>query len=279
MKTTLALLSAALCLSAPAAFAQSPYTGWAHDYTGSEPNTLLLWKFDDPNPALDSSSGGHNVVFSGTGTATDVTGKFNEAFESGPARSTSNDSYARNTSSASVFNGSAMSVEFWYQPRTDVITGAPVLAYFFDKKYASNNGISLSMLNNGSSTGALYLQLGNGSTSSSLISSDLDWDVNTWYNIAVTYENVAGNGVSNIYRDGELVGTKTTSGFGDLAPGTLWWNLANRLGSTYGSMPGYYDNFRIASKAYNYGPIPEPGSIALLAVSAISLFYLRKRNV
>ncbi|MFV0338110.1 MAG: LamG-like jellyroll fold domain-containing protein [Chthoniobacterales bacterium] len=88
-----------------------------------------------------------------------------------------------------------MSIEFWYQPQTDILTGAPTVSYFFDKKYSTNNGISLALSN----TGALYLQMGNGTTSSNLLGSTLTWDSGTWYNIAVTYENIAGDGAGATY--------------------------------------------------------------------------------
>src|SRR5690606_2181908 len=96
--------------------------------------------------------------------------------------------------------------------------------------------------------------------------------------LAVTYENVDGDGVMKIFRDGVVLAQRVVSDFGDLDPGTRWWQLANRLGSSYGSMPGYYDNFRISDVAYNYSNIPEPSAAVLLVLFPVAFIWIRNKR-
>lgn len=274
-------------ISTPLAIAQSydgsPYTAWQNDYTGNEANTLLLWKFDNDNPSsnygYDYSGGGHNATFHSTGTQTGVSGKFGTSFLSGPDRSSANDSYARNTASSDVFNGSALSVEFWFRPVVDGGTTS-TLSHMVDKRYADPGvGLLLTFRNTeGGNQGYLALSVGNGTTLASLNTAGLDWDADTWYHIAVTFENVDGDGIMKIFRDGKEAASRVVDDFGDIDPGTRWWNLANRIGSSYGSMPGYYDNFRISDVAYNYSAIPEPATAMLLIAIPVLLFWIRKRS-
>lgn len=255
----------------------APYTDWQNDYTGTESGTLLLWKFNSPDPSLDSGTGGYNATFSTTGTQTGVTGKFGQAFFSGPDKSTSNDSFARNGASAEVFNTSALSVEFWFQPvMAGVSTGN--IAYFVDKKYSSSShtGVLLALNNTGETPGTLYFEVGNGSSSTSIRTASLEWNVGQWYHIAATYQNVDGDGVLRIFRDGKEEGFREVEAFGSLDAGARFWNLANRLGSSNNSStPGYYDNFRISSIAYDYAPIPEARTAMLLFLLTPFVFLSR----
>lgn len=279
--TSLGLLSATVLTAQ--SYDGSPYTAWQNDYTGNEAHTLMLWKFDNDNPSsnygYDYSGGGHNAGFHTTGTQTGVPGKFGTSFLSGPNRSSENDSYARNTASANLFNGSALSVEFWFRPVEDGGTSA-TLSHMVDKRYSDPGvGLLLTFWNSDVKQGYLRFQVGNGTTLVSLDTAGLEWDADLWYHLAVTFENVDGDGVMKIFRDGEVIAQRTVEDFGDMAPGTRWWQMGNRIGSSYGSMPGYYDNFRISDVAYNYSNIPEPTTAMLLIAIPVLGFWIRRRSV
>ncbi len=285
---TLPLTLAACWMATSAVAATIPlYTAWVNDYTGEEAHTIGLWKFDNPDPAANSSTNpayAHpEATFHSTGTQTGVPGKFGEAFLS-TSKSTANNSYASFTSTP--FNGSAMSVEFWYSPLSTFPGTGSSYSYLFDKMFDDNSGMKLILTN----TNKLRLTIGNGTAIKGMNPSEaITLVAGEWYHFAVTYENagdqivegetIKGDGTVKLFLNGNLLAEATYANFGDLNSGTRGWRLANRVGSTYGSLPGYYDNFRISDIAYNYGPapIPEPGTIASLALM-LPLFWGLKRS-
>src|SRR5690606_20937114 len=73
MTTTIASLKrvalAVLCMLPPAHSFADPYYDWMNDYTGSEPNTLILWKFNvtgETNSHMRDSSGNNRNLHSNT---------------------------------------------------------------------------------------------------------------------------------------------------------------------------------------------------------------------
>lgn len=256
----------------------SPYTGWANDYSGTEDHTLSLWKFDTATGVAANSYTGSTATLTigSTSTQTGVAGKFGEALYVGPTQSTSS-SGARSDGTDGVgrgmFNGSAMSVEFWYQPIAGSL-GLGQQVYLFDKMYTANTGMVLTIVNG--SANPLRFTVGNGSETASLTTNDLTWQLETWYHIAVTYENIEGDGQMKIFRDGAMLGALVVDDFGDLVQGIRYWSIGNRDGTTYRSGPGYYDNFRISNVAYNFAPIPEPLTISM-ALLLLCGVWLRKR--
>lgn len=240
-----------LCLTAQPRAVAAPYTGWASDYTGNEPGTLALWKFDDPSPGADASGNGWDLTYQSIGTQTGVPGKFGQAYYSVPPVSTANDSYTQTAVEGSVlFNASQMSVDFWFKPAFDTLSGN---VYLVDKMRNTSTGLMLRI----NPAGSLIFSVGNGTAVSTLTSDLITWDAANWYNIALTYQNVEGDGVLKIFLNGNLVGQQVAADFGDLDAGAQRWRLGNRLVSAYASAPGYYDNFRIADIAYDYAPVPE----------------------
>lgn len=296
--------TAVCCLGISSAFS-APYTGWMNDYTGSEANTLLLWKFDNtgteenPSYGADSSGNGHYARFAtGTGggdtqtdigsaaglTATGVTGKFGTGFQSGPGSSTDHNAYVRNTNAA-VFNGAAISVEFWFNPEFDGV-GTQNWVWLFDKwrananpgSNADNSGIALRISQAGTGNeGRLEFLVGNGTSTSNAFTESLEWEADTWYHIAVTFENINNDGHLKIFRDGQLLGDNTVVDFGDAAAGSYTWRLGNRITSSYGSAPGIYDNFRISSVSYEYA-IPEPGTLTLFLLAPLFGFFNKRKH-
>lgn len=261
-------------LACPALLHAEPYTGWMEDYTGSEAGTLLLWKFDSGATHADSSSTGKwalNTNFSKG--AFGVPGKFGEGYYAN--RTSGSDVMAVSTVSGieNVFNGSALSVEFWFAPDSDTL----VSGYLFDKMYDTKNGLSLFMTN----AGELRLQIGNSQLTQTLTSPAQSWAAGEWQHVAVTYQNVADVGEAKIYLNGVVIASASYAGFGDLTPSNRRWNVGNRAASNYFPTYGYYDNFRVSSVAYEYGvPVPEP-SIALLMLPALgagAMFLKRNRQ-
>lgn len=272
MKSTLSL---ALLLAAAATGTAAITTDWNQDYTGSEAHTLALFKFDSPTPLKDASDHIADGTLNANAAVTPDGGKFGGGLEV-PTFSTKNDNNVR--FNASAFSTSAISVEFWFRPLIDgaVSSGS---AYLFDKKYTTNTGMELSIWN----SGLLIFTVGNGDISSSLRSDksgvNLTWNSDQWYHIAATFENVNGNGVLSLYRDGTLLSTNTVAGFGDLSNNTRDWVIGNRSGPSYSSAAGYYDNFRVSDVAYQYAPIPEPTfGWALLPLGAWLLARTRKKG-
>lgn len=260
---------------ATASLHAAPYTDWQFDYTGNEANTLMLWKFDQPAPKSDASGNGKTAALAATNpnaTVGEVDGRFGQAFYSG-SYSTSNDSFAQAAGSAALMSASALSVEFWYQPLSDTIAPGNH-AYFFDKKFDTKLGTYLRLNNTDGKAGSLDFSVGNGTVSANLRTGSLAWEAETWYHIAVTFENVDGDGVLKIFRDGNVLAETIVPDFGSISNSGSLWRMGNRLGSGYGSLPGYFDNFRISSVAYDYAPIPEPGTTALL-LTALTIGALR----
>ncbi len=185
-----------------------------------------------------------------------------------------------------------MSVEFWFRPLEDGVASGN-LAYFFDKQYTTKYGLQLRLDNTDSKAlGALSFLVGNGVDSNlSLKTGGLEWNADQWYHVAVTFELIGDDATIKIFRDGQQLGSRIGEGFGPMVnsvevTGTdaknYFWRLGNRLGSSYGSTPGYFDNFRISDVAYQYAaPIPEPSVTAILGLTGLGLLlaaHSRRKN-
>jgi len=132
MKTTIASLKrvalAVLCMLPAAHSFADPYYDWMNDYTGSEPNTLILWKFNvtgETNSHMRDSSGNNRNLHSNTKATFNRPGKFDEGIFIDPDNGTTGMGISSNTS---AFNGDAISVEMWFKPLTEISTNG----YLFD---------------------------------------------------------------------------------------------------------------------------------------------------
>lgn len=265
---------ATLALATITQAATLPYTGWIDDYTGTEAHTLGLWKFDDSqnygvNSASNSPYHEMNMSFASKGVEVGAPGKFGTSFfsrgtDNEPGRSIANDSHATLAGSPALFNGSALSIEFWYSPVVPAGELGAGYSYFFDKMKNDPTGVQLRLNNTNEPKQRLTFTVGNGDKVVSANTRELTWEVGAWYHIAVTFENVNGDGVLKIFRDGEELASTVSVNFGDMAAGTQSWRVANRLVSSYSSVPGYYDNFRVSDIAYSFAPVPEPRGIAFM---------------
>lgn len=287
--TILSLAVASVGMLQAQAYDGSPYTDWTRDYTGSEANTLLLWKFDNPNPRINSAAGTHGATVVTPAEAGVAGGKFGDAFYI-PERVNANTSYARITGSAATLLGSTiptLSVEFWFKP-IDPLTPS---AYFFDYQFTTNEGLQLHLVKETNGTGALQFSVGNGKTimvdgsevrapgsTFTIRSGVVDWNVDQWYHVAVTFEDLGSESVLKIFRDGEELMSGVVEDFGSIVPYSGIWRLGNRVGSNYSSMPGYFDNFRISNIAYQYAAIPEPSVAVIAAIGGLGLLLAARRR-
>ncbi|HWL51556.1 MAG TPA: LamG-like jellyroll fold domain-containing protein [Chthoniobacteraceae bacterium] len=289
-----AALSIALAASATVASAQtydgSPYTAWANDYSGSEPHTLVLWKFNTAAPKADSSENGRDVLINNSTGSSGFSnasvgvpgGRFGEGMFIS-TRSTTDASSLDVSSSVSLFPSSALSLEFWFKPIEDGVAGGS-LSYFVDKKYDSNTGVQLVLNNQGTGNGgSLQFIVANGAQSSAVFSvrtSGLEWKTGEWYHVAATFEvNSEGDTLLKIFRNGEMLASDSRAGFGPIVnKANSRWRLGNRLGSGYGAALGYYDNFRISDVAYQYAAIPEPSVAAIAALGGLGLLLASRRR-
>lgn len=240
------------CLGISSAFSE-PYTAWKNDYTGTEPHTIALWQFDDFHGVNKNSYDGSatpnpypsaNIHVGHVNTG--VEGKFGTGIEIVDASTSDNSARAFSIGKAEeLFHGSAISVELWYQaPEAPMPKG-----YFFDKMYTSKSGLRLSFRNE-----ELVLEAGNGEQTMQLTVPSPVLEANTWYHLAVTYENTNGLGILKLYLNGELLGDTEAPDFGDLDAGDRVWTLGNRSASSYSPLLGTYDNFRISDTVYEYAP-------------------------
>ncbi len=256
------LLKLALLLSVATPAGAATLTTWNTDYTGSEAHTLALYKFDSPDPLKDVSNHASNAVLTSSAVLQPTGGKFGGGVRVPTFQTTAGHNVFMD---ANIFSGSAMSIEFWFRPLIEGGMSGGV-GYLFDKRYSTNSGVDLSLW----STGLMIFTVGNGANPAVSLRSDKDgkaltWSTSQWYHIAATYENVDGDGVLSLYRDGELLSTSTVADYGNLAAGARGWHLGNRSGSTHGTAPGDYDNFRISDVAWVYAaPVPEPSAAWLL---------------
>lgn len=287
MKIRALLPSALFCLAVASGgmlqaqtYDGSPYTDWASDYSGSEPHTLLLWKFDQPSPRSNSAASAYAVASSGPRTAPGVDGgKFGEALLIPERASGETDFVQASGSISSLFSASAMSVEFWFRPLEDGIVSGN-LAYFFDKQYNTRYGLQLRLDSSvAGNPGALSFIVGNGVDANlGVRTGGLDWKADQWYHIAVTFEEINNDATIKIFRDGVMLDSATREGFGPMVNSGSLWRVGNRLGSSYGSLPGYFDNFRISDVAYQYAAIPEPSVAAIVAIGGLGLLLAARRR-
>ncbi len=262
----------AASLSAQTIYDGSPYTGWNSDYTGNEPHTIGLWKFDDPDPSLDAYDGAANpnsyatAAINVADVTTGVSGKFGEGFsvQSGV------DGSRAYVSQTDIFNASALSVEVWYQ--TPAVIDTSGWLFHGLGKTTNKGGVGLQV-----TPTQLVLNVGNGSGISTFGVAAPDWSANTWYHLAVTFENVGGDGVVSIFLNGNRLGGTTLEDFGNLALSDRSFSVGNRNVSTWSPLLGTYDNFRIADVAYHYAAVPEPATAASLLLLTPVFCLLRRR--
>tara|TARA_R100000027_G_scaffold66361_1_gene62156 strand:+ start:560 stop:1423 length:864 start_codon:yes stop_codon:yes gene_type:complete len=239
------------------------YTGWTGDYDGSSDNTLLLYTFEEGAGSISSAN-----IASGTGALADtpmsisttnttmgVEGKFGDAFQSNLPSAGGNSGYGQipGTNLGSNLSLSEMTVELWYKPlASDVIPAA--VSYLVDYRYSSSSGFQFAFFESDNSFRAY---VGNGTSLLVAIMPvvDLNFTEDTWTHLAMTYEDGVG---LKVYQDGDLIGEKLSTTFGTLEGYNGNMRIGNRVGSSYNSQPGDYDNFRVSDVAYDFTtPIPE----------------------
>ena len=241
------------------------YTGWTGDYDGTSDNTLLLYTFDDEAGATStdniasgtSSIGVAPMNIAPSGTTMGVEGKFGNAFQSDSPSSNLSIGYGQVASASigSAFAIPEISVELWYKPLSDEPDPAGGYSYLIDHRYSSSSGFQMAFLGNDDSFRA-YVGNGTSLLSAIIPVSSMNFEADTWTHLALTYEDGVG---MKVFQDGDLIAESLNSEFGSLATysgGNL--RIGNRVGSSYNTQTGDYDNFRVSDVAYDFTtPIPE----------------------
>lgn len=255
------------------------YTDWVNDYDGTSPNTMVLYKFNEASgtSAANSASGTSSLgvtplTISSTNTTVGVAGKFDLAFQSNSPLSTSADSYARRGFGTS-FALPEISVEMWFKPVSASPGPASGFSYILDNQFTTNNGFQIYFY----SPTQFRVAVGNGTSKIYATTTTASWSTDTWTHLAFTYESGVG---LNVFQDGENIATTASTDFGSLAAYTGFLDLANRVGSSYASQPGVYDNFRISNVAYDYMPVPEVSQSAAVAgaLGLLTAYFIRRRK-
>ncbi|MFH1290057.1 MAG: LamG domain-containing protein, partial [Nanoarchaeota archaeon] len=95
---------------------------------------------------------------------------------------------------------------FWIKPTIDYDDVADT--YNLIKKVTASDGYSMNI--NGWSGQRIQVRMSNGTDGDSSFQSDaLDWDANTWYHVAITFDN--SSLVGNFYRNGASIGNDTVN--------------------------------------------------------------------
>lgn len=231
--------------------AAEPYTGWKNDYEGTEEGTILLWKFDEGDPTIDSSGNKYQVSRIVMPAAEEPEGKFGAAVRlAGPSNPDKNENYVQGvSSSADALPTEGFSIELWFKADGYSTNDHSAGGYIFDKMYSDKEGVALSYSRQEKTLSA---RTGNGTEILRVVSQPVEFSENQWTHLALTWDSQSG--VFRIYQDGNVVGESVNPDFGSIAPGRRVFRLGNRNGSLYSSMSGVYDNFRVSSVVYTYAP-------------------------
>lgn len=271
-------LCAALCNA-------SPYYGWVNEYTGSEPNTLGLWNFNQnqiqnlaagtiaKEVVRDSNSSYQYGFLSNALGATctyNTGGKFGWGAILPYADQNLGDqavnyvqvSNPTDMSRNAIWpNGSdpSLSVECWF--KLDQLDAR--VHYIIDHMYTTHEGYMLALQHNAAwplGKYRLWWSVGNGN--SGTYPNDLytfidltDWQANRWYHVAGTWD--AKTRAVYLYRDGVLVNDHVYAGAAPIVNGTLSLRIGERQSSTYAQgFGGAIDGVRISNTAYSYAVPP-----------------------
>ncbi len=249
--------TAALAVAAVAlpAYAAEPNTGWQEGYTGEEPNTLLLWKFDgetSDEQLRDASPHGRNATLRGESEdRLGVEGKFGQGLRVLAGTGERTGVYLADTRALHSATG-ALTVELWYKSTNNGF------GWIIDKKQADSMHWGFYLTRDRDNQ--LKFQVGNGEKSETLQTEGLTWTPNAWYHLAITFENTGdpdtGDATISLYRNGEQLGTRTLEGFGDLEPNTRPFTIGDRETGTNGGGEGrgVYDEVRVSNVAYTFTP-------------------------
>ncbi len=258
----LSVLSLALVFvwtSSALAAGENPYFS---PYTGSEPDTLVLWKFDGATDAAreaESGSGSNYAITSwgyqgqaGSGTTPDSTsetgGKFGGAYVS------TTEGYGSAANGFSVWSGTDIvkTIEFWFLVDSSVLNpdgtwneGNLGVATWEMEMLHGGFGIYLENITDRMVDQAGYDSGGN------FFGPAMTWAPDTWYHYAAEYrDSTHANPGATMYLDGVVIATDDRS--------IIWGEDASadlRFGnyaSTYDlGLVGKIDEVRVSNTAFN----------------------------
>lgn len=293
MKQTLRVVLAALTLLPSAILAQAPYTP-----TGS---TLILYHFDEgaaATTAVDSSGHGRDATY-GSAAVRGVTaqpGMGNAVAPGGPAIGGNprwTDSANANGQNSPLYQlaSNSFTIEMWI--RLDELPQSVDMQLLTihpsDQTFSFDLNLSIIRGDNAAFGGAL--SLGAGGAADLVLSSKINWELNEWYHIAVTYDAKGGGKGDYRFYVNRAGDTSTPTPISQSLnrsqlqmlttnTNTRTLDVGNRS-SAYGDafrFRGSIDEFRISSEALTAFSIPEPSTAALGALSALAFVYHRRRR-
>ncbi|MBN2377468.1 MAG: metallophosphoesterase [Sedimentisphaerales bacterium] len=234
------------------------------EYSGSEPDTLLLYHFNEPDQAA-SIPAGYNINPS---AFTGGDGFTANGWSGGGYLSTfaGNGAIVSGTSAASLFSASdpVKTIEAWVKIAPSAFDGSGnfdtpwnemQLARFDGASGAGGAGGLIINTNNGTNEGTLQSTFGYGLGGTS-DSSSVTWEAATWYHLAWEFRNSDQNepGVK-FYRNDELIGyVEQDIDWSD--SGDIYWANHPAGSPVDAGLEGVMDEFRVSNTAFN--PVSAP---------------------
>ena len=240
------------------------YTDWTSEYTGTEPNTVALWNFNEDQIQVDTYTIAKELVSGlfwpegailsfvpGTSASFGNGGKFGWGLNI-PHVDTSGSDWAEVQNTGMFPSGSdpSLSVETWVKFNRLDIT---YFQYIIDKMLTDNAGYTL-LVYREPEWPVNYVRLvwavGDG-TQKIYAASEVTLQVGQWYHLAGTWD--ATSDTAHLYLDADEIAATVSDGSVIENSTNRWLRFGERLASSYSSLDGVMDGVRISDKAYGFG--------------------------
>ncbi len=228
---------------------------WRQAYAGNDATdqqVIALWSFDDDNPGADQSGNGHSGKL--MGAKINPGGRFGSGLESFVGFPVIDERHALVVPNSPLLTPvSAFTVEMWINPgeKMNGYSGAVLM----DKKYVTYGHTDYIFSIGGRKDDTLRpltMQLGFGQRSVNWHSDRVPFETGQWMHIAFTYD---GEGTGEFFVNGQLSGSRTEAGVGNVVPGERSLSIGDRNGSNYRGFPGLIDQVRISKGVLEFRPV------------------------
>ena len=228
---------------------------WGTRYQGVEvqsKSVIALWSFDGKDSGADGSGNGHHGELQGAKIV--AKGRFGKALQSFvgfPVVDQPHGFIVKN--SPHLTPAGPFSLEMWISPNQKMkgYSGSVLM----DKKYVATGHTDYILSVEGKKDAVLRplkMQLGFGTRSVDWYSDPIQFETDQWSHIAFTYD---GAGTGQFFVDGQIRGSRTEAGVGNVMPGKRPLSIGDRLGSNYRGFPGRIDQVRISSVVQEFRPV------------------------
>ena len=228
---------------------------WASSYQGEDvkaEHVIALWTFDEKDPGADISGNGHTGEIKGA--RINPKGRFGKGLESFIGFPVVDERHAMMVKNSPALTPTgAFTIEMWINPG-EKMKGYPG-SVLMDKKYVPSGHADYIFSIEGKKDAVLRplkMQLGFGHRSVDWYSDPIKFETGQWAHIAFTYDGV---GTGEFFVNGQLRGSRTEVGVGNLAPGKRGLSVGDRAGSNYRGFPGRIDQVRISSGIREFRPV------------------------